>query len=131
MGATLPITIGPGGETPVDAKFIAAISSEMQSLAEQHHRDPKLAAGMVDPNVVIAGLKKKGEILSLTPSVALKHHFIDGIESTDVAALKLLDIRDAALVEYAPTLGEQIAQATRQAGLDGSFHGEDSSGCPW
>jgi len=110
MGATLPITIGPGGESPVDAKFIAAISSEMQSLAEQHHRDPKLAAGMVDPNVVIPGLKKKGEILSLTPSVALKHHFVDGISSTDVGALALADIHDAALISYAPSLGEQIAQ---------------------
>jgi membrane-bound serine protease (ClpP class) len=110
MGATLPITIGPNGETPVDAKIIAAIRSEMQSLAEQHHRDPQLAAGMVDPNVVIPGLKKKGEILSLTPSVALKRHFIDGVSSTDVGALAFAGIRDAAMVSYAPTLGEQIAQ---------------------
>jgi membrane-bound serine protease (ClpP class) len=110
MGATLPITIGPAGESPVDAKIIAAISSEMQSLAEQHHRPSDLAAGMVDPNVVIPGLKKKGEILSLTPNVALKHRFIDGIASTDVGALALADIHDAALVPYAPSLGEQIAQ---------------------
>ena len=110
MGATLPITIGPGGESPVDAKFIAAIRSEMESLAEQHHRDPRLAAGMVDPNVVIPGLKNKGDILSLTPGVALKRHFIDGIAPDDVAALALAGIHDAALVAYAPTLGEQIAQ---------------------
>ena len=110
MGATLPITIGPGGESPVDAKFIAAIRSEMESLAEQHHRDPALAGGMVDPNVVIPGLKKKGEILSLTPNVALKHHFIDGISPTDVGALAIVGIHDAALTSYAPTLGEQIAQ---------------------
>lgn len=110
MGATLPITIGPGGESPVDAKFISAFRAEMESLAEQHHRDPQLAAGMVDPKVEIPGLKKKGDILTLTPSVALKHHFIDGIASTDVAALALAGIHDAALVEYAPTLGEQIAQ---------------------
>lgn len=110
MGATLPIEIGPGGETPVDAKIISAIRTEMESLAEQHQRDPQLAAGMVDPNVVIPGLKKKGEILSLTPNVALQHHFIDGIESTDVAALARFGVHDAALVLYAPTLGEQIAQ---------------------
>ena len=110
MGATLPITIGPGGESPVDAKIISAIRSDMESLAEQHHRDPQLAAGMVDPNVVIPGLKKKGEILSLTPAVATKHHFIDGVASTDIAALGLFDIRDPVLVTYTPTLGEQIAQ---------------------
>jgi membrane-bound serine protease (ClpP class) len=110
MGATLPIQIGPGGETPVDAKIISAIRSEMESLAEQHHRDPQLAAGMVDPNVVIPGLKKKGEILSLTPNVALQHRFIDGIAPNDVAALAQFGVRDAALVIYKPTLGEQIAQ---------------------
>jgi len=111
MGATLPIQLAPGGgETPVDAKMIAAIRSEMESLAEQHHRDPQIAAGMVDPNVVIPGLKKKGEILSLTPSEAIAHHFIDGVSSTDEGALALAGIKDAPLVSYAPTLGEQIAQ---------------------
>jgi membrane-bound serine protease (ClpP class) len=110
MGATLPITIGPTGESPVDAKIIAAIRSEMESLAEEHHRDPQLAAGMVDPNVVIKGLKAKGDILSLTPSVALKRHFIDGVSSTDVGALALVGIHNAAFATYAPSLGEQIAQ---------------------
>ncbi len=110
MGATLPIEIGPGGETPVDAKMIAAIRSEMESLAEQHHRDPQIAAGMVDPTVVIPGLKKKGDILSLSPAIALQHHFIDGVASTDVGALALVGLHDAAMQAYAPTLGEQIAQ---------------------
>jgi membrane-bound serine protease (ClpP class) len=111
MGATLPIELAPGGgETPVDAKMIAAIRSEMESLAEQHHRDPQIAAGMVDPNVVIPGLKKKGEILSLTPSDAMKHHFIDGVSSTDEGALAIAGIKDAPIVAYAPTLGETIAQ---------------------
>jgi membrane-bound serine protease (ClpP class) len=110
IGATLPIEIGPGGETPVDAKMISAIRSEMESLAEQHGRDPQLAAGMVDPNVVIPGLKKKGDILSLTPDVARAHHFIDGVAASDVAALSLLGISYPELSVYAPTLGEQIAQ---------------------
>lgn len=110
MGATLPIELGPNGETPVDAKMIAAIRSEMESLAEQHHRDPQIAAGMVDPNVVIPGLKKKGDILSLTPAEATAHHFIDGVSSTDEGALAIAGIKDAPVVAYAPTLGEQIAQ---------------------
>ncbi|HEY7993201.1 MAG TPA: NfeD family protein [Candidatus Eremiobacteraceae bacterium] len=110
MGATLPIELGPSGETPVDAKMIAAIRSEMESLAEQHHRDPQIAAGMVDPNVVIPGLKKKGDILSLTPAEAMAHHFIDGVSSNDEGALAIAGIKDAPVVAYAPTLGEQIAQ---------------------
>ena len=110
IGAVLPITIGPGGESPVDAKMIAAVRSEMESLAEQHHRDAQIAAGMVDPNVEIPGLKKKGDILALSADAALKRHFVDGISSTDEGALSLAGIHDAALIEYAPTLGEQIAQ---------------------
>jgi membrane-bound serine protease (ClpP class) len=111
MGATLPIELAPGGaESPVDAKMIAAIRSEMMSLAEQHHRDPQIAAGMVDPNVVIPGLKKKGEILSLTPTEAMAHRFIDGVASTDAQALAIAGITNAPIEVYAPTLGEQIAQ---------------------
>ena len=110
MGASLPIEIGASGETPVDAKMIAAIRSEMEALAEQHHRDPQIAAGMVDPNVVIPGLKKKGDILSLSVDTALRHHFIDGTAPTDVGALAVVGIHDAALQAYAPTVGEQIAQ---------------------
>ena len=110
MGATLPIQIGPGGETPVDAKMIAAIRSEMQALAEEHHRDPRIAAGMVDPNVVIPGLKKKGDILSLSAQDAVRYHYAEGIATDDEAALAMAGIKNAPLVAYAPTLGEQIAQ---------------------
>jgi membrane-bound serine protease (ClpP class) len=110
MGATLPIQIGPGGETPVDAKMIAAIRSEMQALAEEHHRDPQIAAGMVDPNVVIPGLKKKGDILSLSAQDAVRHHYAEGIATSDEAALAIVGIKNAPLIAYAPTLGEQIAQ---------------------
>ncbi|MBC5828264.1 MAG: nodulation protein NfeD, partial [Candidatus Eremiobacteraeota bacterium] len=59
MGAAEPI--------PTTPKTISALRAEMVALAEQHHRNADIAAGMSDPDVVIPGLKTKGTILSLSP----------------------------------------------------------------
>ena len=119
MGAALPVTIGPGGENPVDEKIIAAFRSEMESLAEAHHRDPKIAAAMADPDVVIRGVKTKGQILSLSAQQALHLHFIDAIASSDEAALAAVGIRQARLQIYQPTLGERIAQFVTEPVVSG------------
>lgn len=110
MGAALPVNLGAGRITAADAKVIAALRSEFESLAEAHHRDPKIAAAMADPNVVIVGLKAKGEILSLSAARAQRLKFIDGIAPTDEAALALAGIHDARLAFAEPTWGERIAQ---------------------
>jgi membrane-bound serine protease (ClpP class) len=110
IGASLPITIGPGGENPVDQKMIAAFRSKMQGIAQAHHRDTQIAAGFVDPDVVIPGLKKKGQILSLDPQQARAHGYADAIEPTLDGALSFAGFGGARVVISQPTWGEQIAQ---------------------
>jgi len=119
MGAALPVTIGPGGENPVDQKIIAAFRSEMESLAEAHHRDPRIAAAMADPQIVIPGIKTKGQILSLSAQDALKLRFIDAVASTDEEALAAVGIRNPRLQVYEPTLGERIAQFVTEPVVSG------------
>ncbi|MDQ6781549.1 MAG: nodulation protein NfeD [Candidatus Eremiobacteraeota bacterium] len=103
-------SIGAAEPIPSTSKFISAMHAEFVSLAEAHHRDPQIAAGMTDPSVVIPGLKAKGEILSLSPAQALKHHFIDGVAPTDVAALSAAGIRYPRLQIAEQSMGERIAQ---------------------
>ena len=111
IGAALPILLGPsGGETPVDQKMIAAFRSKMQGIAQAHHRDTQIAAGFVDPNVVIPGLKKKGEILSLDSQQAKAHGYADAIEPTLDAALAFAGYGGSRVAISQPTWGEQIAE---------------------
>lgn len=110
LGAALPITIGPNGENPVDEKMIAAFRSKMEGLAQAHKRDTQIAAGFVDPDVVIPGLKKKGQILSLNPRQAKAHGYADAIESTDDSALAFAGFGGSRVVILQPTWGEQIAE---------------------
>ncbi len=103
-------SIGAAEPIPTTAKTISAIHAEFVSLAEAHHRNPDIAAAMTDPNVVVPGLKRKGEILSLSPEQALKHHFVDGIAHNEEDALALSGLRYARLQTSEPTMGERIAQ---------------------
>jgi membrane-bound serine protease (ClpP class) len=111
IGAAEPVLLPPGGAmTPASEKVVAALRSEMISLAEAHHRNPDIAAGMVDPNVVIPNLKTKGQILSLSAKKAVELKIADGIASSDVASLEAAGISGARLSTTEPTLGERIAQ---------------------
>ena len=103
-------SIGAAEPIPTTPKTISAIHAEFVSLAEAHHRNPTIAAAMTDPDVVVPGLKKKGQILSLSPTVAKKYHFIDGIADTELGALALAGIHQPRLRVATTTMGERIAQ---------------------
>jgi membrane-bound serine protease (ClpP class) len=103
-------SIGAAEPIPTTPKTISAIHAEFVSLAEAHHRNPTIAAAMTDPDVVVPGLKKKGQILSLSPTVAKKYHFIDGIAETELGALALAGIHQPRLRVATTTMGERIAQ---------------------
>jgi len=103
-------SIGAAEPIPSTAKTISALHAEFVSLAEAHHRNTNIAAGMTDPDVVIAGLKKKGQILSLSPAEAQKYHFVDGMADNEVDALALAGFHQPRLHVAEQTLGERIAQ---------------------
>jgi membrane-bound serine protease (ClpP class) len=103
-------SIGAAEPIPSSAKFISALHAEFASLAESHHRNPDIAAAMTDPEVVIPGLKAKGQILSLSPAVAMKHHFIDGIANTEIGALAQAGIHQPRLRVAEQTIFERVAQ---------------------
>ncbi|SRR5579872_4456646 len=103
-------SIGAAEPIPSTAKTISALHAEFVSLAEAHHRNTTIAAGMTDPDVVIPKLKAKGQILSLSPEQAMRLHFIDGIASSEIAALQQAGYKDSRLAVSSQTIGEKIAQ---------------------
>ncbi|WP_411898447.1 NfeD family protein [Paenibacillus spiritus] len=75
------------GRAIEDAKLISFWKAKMTGAALLNRRDPDIAAGMTDRNLVFdkpeIGLKKeKGEITALSPEQALKAGYADAIEPT-------------------------------------------------
>ncbi|OAB30319.1 serine protease [Paenibacillus macquariensis subsp. defensor] len=78
---------GITGNPIEDPKLVSYWKSLMSSAAEVSKRDPKIAQGMTDVNMVvdmpeINDTKEKGEIISLTSEQALKVGYADTIANT-------------------------------------------------
>ena len=110
IGAAEPVLIGAGSTQPAGEKAISAVKAEFESLAEAHHRNPQIAAAMVDPSLDLPGIKPKGKLLTLSAKDAVDRKFVDGMADTQIAALELAGVRGARVLTTEPTLGERIAQ---------------------
>jgi membrane-bound serine protease (ClpP class) len=107
MGAAEPVTIT--GEQ-ADPKTVAFWRSNMQAAAESQGRDPDIAAGMVDRNVEIEGVKEKGELISLSAETAVELKMADKLVANDEEVLRFLDAEGAEVVRIDPTISERIAR---------------------
>ncbi len=58
-------SIGAAEPIPNDPKHVSALRAEFASTAARNHRDPTLAAAMVDKSVDVPAYKNSGAILSL------------------------------------------------------------------
>lgn len=92
--ATKTIVMAPGSSIgaaepiPNDPKHVSALRAEFAATATRMHRDPTLAAAMVDKTVNAPAYKRSGAILSFTAEEAKRAHFIDSVEPTLDAALE-------------------------------------------
>lgn len=65
IGAALPITLGAGGASAADQKFISVMASEMRKTAKFKNHPADIAEAFCNPDFELEGLKKKGDILTL------------------------------------------------------------------
>ncbi len=63
-------SIGAAEPIPTTVKTISALRAEFETTASRYHRDPTLAAAMVDPQVDAPAYKAPGAILTLTADQA-------------------------------------------------------------
>jgi membrane-bound serine protease (ClpP class) len=63
-------SIGAAEPIPKTVKTVSALRSEFAATATRYHRDPQLAAAMVDARVDVPALKAPGAILTLTADQA-------------------------------------------------------------
>lgn len=71
IGAATPIRLTYREEKPASEKVISYFRKEMKSTAEANNHPGDIAEAMVDPDVEIEGVVKKGKLLTLTTKEAL------------------------------------------------------------
>src|SRR5690606_19572973 len=65
-------------------KYQSYMRSIMRSTAEENGRDPRIAEGMVDEDLVIEGVKQAGQVITFSTSEALQHGYCEArVESID------------------------------------------------
>jgi len=109
MGAAEPI--------PATEKTISALKAEFESTCEANGRDPKVGASMVDKEIEIEGLVKKGEILSLSKDMAKKYGFSDFEGNSIDEILKELNLSEFEIQDIQYSLTEKIARFITQSTL--------------
>lgn len=69
--------VNPAGEL-MPEKYQSYMRKKMRATAEQTGRNPLIAEGMTDENLVIDSIKEKGKIITLSVSEAIRYGYCDG-----------------------------------------------------
>ena len=112
IGAATPVQMGPPGTAakPVEEKTVSYVRKEFRATAESRKRPPLLAEAMVDADVEIPGVNKKGKLLTLTTEEALKHKLADFRADTIESALEQLGLGGAEVRRASPNWAEHVVR---------------------
>ena len=70
-------TVVEGDGKAAPDKYQSYMRSIMRSTAEENHRDPRIAEGMVDERVVVDSIKQAGKVITFTTLEAIKYHYCE------------------------------------------------------
>ncbi|OGK06739.1 MAG: hypothetical protein A2W80_10430 [Candidatus Riflebacteria bacterium GWC2_50_8] len=111
LGAATPIMLAGGGVQAAEEKYVSAFKAEFRASAEARKRPVAIAEAMVDKDHdSIEGLSKRGEIVTLTSEVALKHGYCDQIVASLSSVMRIMSFENATIERAEPTSGEWIAR---------------------
>lgn len=112
IGAATPVQIGqPGAPAqPVEEKTVSYVRKEFRATAESRKRPPLIAEAMVDADVEIPGLIKKGKLLTLTTEEALKHKIADFRADSVESVLEQLGLAGAQVRRASPNWVENLVR---------------------
>lgn len=107
IGAATPVD---GQGTKASEKMVSAMRAEFRSMAEQRGLDPQLAEAMVDENVEIPGVVRKGQLLTLSTNEAVKLKFAKAQVADQAAFLQEIGHPRAQVVTTETNWAEQIVR---------------------
>ncbi|MFM7431626.1 MAG: NfeD family protein [Flammeovirgaceae bacterium] len=70
-------TVVEGDGKAAPDKYQSYMRSIMRSTAEENHRDPRIAEGMVDERVVIDSIKQAGKVITFTTAEAIANGYCE------------------------------------------------------
>jgi membrane-bound serine protease (ClpP class) len=111
MGAAQPI--------PKTVKTVSAVRSEFESTASRFHRNPLVAAAMVDAGVDAAAYKAPGTILTLTADRALAAGYSEATLPTFDDALGRFGLGGLPRTQASYTFGENLARFATNPDVSG------------
>ena len=107
IGAATPVD---GEGTKASEKMVSAMRAEFRSMAEQRGLDPTLAEAMVDENVEIPGVVRKGQLLTLSTGEAVKLKFAKGQVADEAALLDAIGHPGAQVITTEPNWAEGVVR---------------------
>src|SRR6267154_199565 len=81
-------TVVEGDGKAAPDKYQSYMRSIMRSTAEENHRDPRIAEGMVDERLVVDSIKQAGKVITFTTNEAIKYHYCEAKVSSVEEILK-------------------------------------------
>lgn len=112
-------SIGAAQPIPKTVKTVSALRAEFESTASRWHRDPRLAAAMVDADVAEPTYKEPGTILTLTADEARGTGYSEATEPTFTAALARFGVAGLPQARASYTFAEQVARFATNTEVSG------------
>jgi membrane-bound serine protease (ClpP class) len=108
-GATIgaATVVNGTGEAAPD-KYQSYMRSIMRSTAEENGRDPHIAEGMVDENVVIDSLKQAGKVITFTTMEAIENNYCEAKVESIEEILKLNNVESYEIERFELGASEKI-----------------------
>ncbi|MGH7535071.1 MAG: NfeD family protein [Gemmatimonadales bacterium] len=107
LGAATPVD---GSGTKASEKMVSAMRAEFRAIAEQRGLDPEIAAAMVDEEIEIPGVDRKGELLTLSTREAVKVGFARAEVADEPALLQAMGLEGATVVTTEPNWAELVVR---------------------
>lgn len=93
-------TVVDGSGEKAPDKYQSYMRSIMRSTAEENKRNPTIAEGMVDEEVVLDSVKKVGEVITFSTSEAIRHGYCEGKVESIEEILTKNNVRDYELDRF-------------------------------
>ena len=108
-GATIgaATVVNGTGEAAPD-KYQSYMRSIMRSTAEENGRDPRIAEGMVDENVVIDSLKQAGKVITFTTNEAIENGYCEAKVESIEEILKRNNVESYEIIKFDLGVSEKI-----------------------
>jgi membrane-bound serine protease (ClpP class) len=93
-------TVVDGSGEKAPDKYQSYMRSIMRSTAEENKRNPTIAEGMVDEEVVLDSVKKVGEVITFSTSEAIRYGYCEGKVESIEEILTKNNVRDYELDRF-------------------------------